>query len=209
MEIGTPTSVLDPRAFPFQLRDGTPVLLRPVLPEDRWRLIEGFEQLSRVSRYLRFFSGINRLSEEQLTYLTEVDQVNHVAWGALDPQKPELPGLGLGRFHRIPEQPETAEFAVVVADHIAGRGLGSVLLGILYLRAIDLGVRTLWAKVLAENVTVFDWLINLGAAVLCKQQTCELTLDVHADLSRLPDTSSARRFAALLEQLRPHVRQRS
>jgi GNAT superfamily N-acetyltransferase len=192
----------DPRGFVFPLRDGTPVLLRPVLPEDRARIVTGFDELSRVSRYLRFFSGINRLTDEQLAYLSEVDQVQHVAWGALDPMQDGLPGLGLGRFHRMENRPDAAEFAVVVADRIARRGLGSILLGVLYLQAIDLGIRTLCASVLPENVTVFDWLLNLGASVVCNQQLCELTLDVHRDFSHLPDTSSSRRFGELLERLR-------
>ena len=94
------------RGFIWRLRDGTPVRVAPVLPEDRQRIRVGFEALSGNSRYLRFFSGIDRLSEEQLDYLSHCDQVNHVAWGAMDPTCADWPGLGLGRFHRDADRPE-------------------------------------------------------------------------------------------------------
>ena len=58
----------------MELRDGTPVLLRPVTPEDRERLVAGMAQLSADSRYFRFFTPLPRLAEEQLHYFTEVDQ---------------------------------------------------------------------------------------------------------------------------------------
>ncbi len=56
----------------MELEDGTPVLLRPVTPEDRERLVVGMAQLSAGSRYFRFFTPLPRLAEEQLRYFTEV-----------------------------------------------------------------------------------------------------------------------------------------
>ena len=51
----------------------------------------------------RIHTAVPRFSEEQLRYLTDVDQVDHVAWAALDPAAPDVPGAGVGR--RTPALP--------------------------------------------------------------------------------------------------------
>ena len=72
-------------AFQFSLEESSSVLLRPISSTDKARLKNGLKLVSAESRYLRFFAAISQLSEAQLRYLTEVDQVNHVAWGAHPP----------------------------------------------------------------------------------------------------------------------------
>jgi len=62
-----------------RLLDGTRVLVRPIRPDDKPLLREGFERLSNESRLRRFMAPITELDEEQLHYLTEVDFVNHFA----------------------------------------------------------------------------------------------------------------------------------
>jgi GNAT superfamily N-acetyltransferase len=186
----------------IQLKDGTLVLLRPVLPEDRQRLQHGLLLMSAESRHRRFFSSMSALSEEQLDYFTVVDQENHVAWIALDPSAPGLPGLGIARFIRYPDQPRMAEVAFAVIDAFQARGLGSVLLATLYLVAQARGIETLRAVVLVDNGTVAAWLRRLGASG--KQGSdgvMELDLPVHRDRSRLPQNPTGKRFEKLLNQL--------
>jgi hypothetical protein len=84
------------------LKDGTPVIIRPVHPEDKPKIILGMHLLSPESRHLRFFTSNAKLSPEILKYLTEVDQQNHVAWIALDASTPEQHGIGIARFVRLP-----------------------------------------------------------------------------------------------------------
>ena len=72
-------------AFQFSLEESCSVLLRPITPNDKARLQNGLELVSAEYRYLRFFAAISQLGQAQLRYLTEVDQVNHVAWGAHPP----------------------------------------------------------------------------------------------------------------------------
>ena len=194
-----------PDGFVFPLRDGTRVLLRPVRGEDRPRIQVGLARLSPQSRYLRFFSGMSELTEKQLRYLTEVDQFDHVAWGALDPAAPGLPGLAMARFAREEEDATVAELAVVVLDSVQGRGLGSVMLGVLFLEAPRCGIRTFRALVLPENEAVVQWFARLGATVRREPDLCQVDLPI-VDDSALPDTGTARRFAWLLSALRPLLR---
>jgi GNAT superfamily N-acetyltransferase len=176
----------DARGVPFALRDGTEVLLRPVLPLDRERIRAAFHRLSLQSRYLRFFTGKSELSDELLTYFSEVDQVSHVAWGAVDPRSPELPGVGLGRFARLADDPTWAEAAVAVADEFQRKGLGGVLLAILYLEAEARGVRALTALVLPENHFALEWFQSLGATFELKPDAYQLELPVNRTCSDSP-----------------------
>lgn len=186
----------------IQLRDGTAVLLRPVLPEDRQRLEKGLLRMSAESRYQRFFSPIRVLSDKQLRYFTEVDQENHIAWIALDTSASGLPGLGIARFVRYPDQPLMAEVAFTVIDAFQARGLGSLLLATLYLVAQTRGIETFRAVVLVANGTVADWLRRLGASgKLSSGGMVELDLPIHRDLAKLPQNPTGRHFEKLLKQL--------
>lgn len=146
-----------------QLRDGTPAVIRPIEPGDKQRLQAGLRLLSPRSRYLRFHAGVGQLTDEQLRYLTEVDGRDHVAWVALNPDEPDEPGMGVGRYVRLRDEPDVAEAAVTVADRYQGRGLGTLLLGMVARSAVENGIRTLRHHVLAENESMLGLLADLPA----------------------------------------------
>ena len=135
-----------------------PVAIRPIEPEDRERLVEGFERLSPESRYRRFFAAIPRLTSRQLDYLTQVDHHDHEALVAIDPGSGRL--VGVARYART--GPGVAEPAIVVADDWHGRGVASELLDRLVQRAIDEGVERFEAPVLASNAEAIHVLRRLG-----------------------------------------------
>lgn len=188
--------------FFLTLQDGSRVLLRPVLSEDRERLKNGLALMSSESRYFRFFAYVSKLTDEQLQYFTEVDQKNHVAWIALDPSAQNLPGLGIARFIRLEEQPHLAEMALTVIDAHQQRGIGTILLGILYLMAQVNDIHVLRAMVLPENGRVCNWLNSLGAVGRYMEGVYQVDLPVHRDLSLLPQTPPGQRFKRLLENVR-------
>jgi len=194
-----------PGSFPFSLSDGTPVLLAPVLPEDRQRIRAGLARMSSASRYLRFFAHTPTLSDEQLRFLTEIDQVNHVAWCALDPSTSGLDGLAMGRFVRLDDQPDTAEFALAVIDARQRRGLASILLAVLYLLARTRRIRTLRGLILPENDFLRRWLHDLGASSCRQTDFIQADLPVRPDPADLPRTPSAQTFSALLRVLAPRL----
>ena len=80
------------------LRDGSRVAIRPVEPDDREMLAEGFGRLSPESRYRRFFTPLPELSERQLNYLTRLDHHDHEALVTVDPVTGEC--VGVARFVR-------------------------------------------------------------------------------------------------------------
>src|SRR6478672_9231609 len=102
------------------LRDGTAVVLRPIRPDDKERLSEGLERLSKRSRFRRFLAPVTTLSAEQLAYLTEVDHFDHVAWVATLEANPDF-GIGVARYVRLEDDHSVAEAAVTVLDDYQGR----------------------------------------------------------------------------------------
>src|SRR5579871_764791 len=138
------------------LTDGTRVRLRMLRPEDRERLRAGFERLSPQSRYRRFLSPTPRLTERMLTYLTHAYGRDHVAIGAerVEPDGRGGEGLGVARFIRLADAPDTAEAAVAVVDDVQGRGLGRLLLATLVEAACERGIRKFRAHVLPGNAPV-------------------------------------------------------
>jgi len=134
-----------------ELADGTRVLLHPLRPADRAVYLRGFEHLSARSRYMRFFSPKNTLSEAELRYFLDVDHHDHEAIAANDITGGGGEGVGVARYIRDRDDPTVAEVSVAVVDSHQGRGLGAVLLGAIARRAREEGIRRLRATVLADN----------------------------------------------------------
>ena len=189
-------------SFTLKLRDGTPALFRPVTATDKERLQEGLAMLSPESRYLRFFSPVNHLSEEELRFFTEVDQVNHVAWGAIHPNEPDLPGLGIGRFVRLEDNPDVAEAAVTVLDQYQRQGLGTILVCLLCLLAADLDVKIIRGAILPQNRFLIDWLHSLGGTTEYHEGAILVDMPVRTEFESVPQSPLAVKFGKTLEQVK-------
>lgn len=134
------------------LRDGSRIALREVRPSDKEGIASAFARLSPESRYRRFFTPMQRLSQADLRYLTEVDHRDHEAVIAIGPGDEPV---GVARYVRR-EQPDEAEVAVVVVDDWQGRGAGTAVLERLIERAAANGIERFVALVLAENSEALD-----------------------------------------------------
>jgi GNAT superfamily N-acetyltransferase len=136
-----------------RLIDGTAVRLRLLRPSDRDGLVAGFRLLSPESRYRRFFTPTPRLSEAMLRRLIDTDNENHLAIVAerMDGDVPSGEGLGIARFIRLADAPDTAEAAIVVLDSAQRRGLGRILLLALVEAARERGIRKFRTHVQPDN----------------------------------------------------------
>jgi GNAT superfamily N-acetyltransferase len=131
---------------PAELRDGTIVQIEPMHRTDGPRLDRFHHTLSAETTRLRFFHLHPELSERELHRFTHVDHLDREAMVAVH----EDQIIAVARFDRL-EEPTDAEAAFVVADEWQGRGLGSILLGRLAARAIEVGVHRLVADTLFRN----------------------------------------------------------
>ncbi len=68
----------------FNLKNGTPVQIHLLTPEFKADINKGFHKLSAESIYCRFLSPMKNLTDNQLDYLTNIDNVNHFALGVGD-----------------------------------------------------------------------------------------------------------------------------
>jgi len=153
--------------FPLKtkLRDGTKVLIRPLQRSDRNDLIRGFAKLSMGSRRFRFLSPIRKLSEYHLKSLIEVDQLNHVAIGVKDIGRLGKPGIAIGRFVRLEDEPTIAEFAITVSDEYQNRGIGTLLTRLLMRVAFERGIEILRGFLLDDNLAMMRLLESFGARI--------------------------------------------
>jgi RimJ/RimL family protein N-acetyltransferase len=124
------------------------VIIRPIRPEDRQALARAHDLLSPESVRRRYLSPKPHLNERELTYLTEVDGIDHVAFVAID----GADIVGAARWVRLPDDPQTAEAAVVVADDHQGQGLGHRLTDALADAARERGITRFSALLLSDNV---------------------------------------------------------
>jgi RimJ/RimL family protein N-acetyltransferase len=134
-----------------RLHDGTSVLTRRIRPDDKRLIQRGIENLSELSVRRRFLSSRRKFTQAELRYLTEVDGRNHVAIVAESPTQPARRLIGVARFVRLQDDPDTAEVAIVVADDFQGRGVGSLLARELAARARGLGVKRFTATMAGDN----------------------------------------------------------
>jgi len=134
----------------FELGGGTRVLIRPIEPGDKERLIDGLNRLSQESIRKRFLAAKPRFTRGELRYLTEVDGVNHIALVAVLEDDPETL-VAVARCVRLPDRPGTAEMAIVVGDPLQGQGLGRALALALADAAVAVGIRRFAATMLGDN----------------------------------------------------------
>jgi GNAT superfamily N-acetyltransferase len=174
------------------LRDGSRVKVRPVRRSDAGLLLRGFERLSEESRYRRFLCSMPELSEQMVRYLTDVDHHDHEAVVALDAATGE--GVGVARYVRDRDRPERAEAAVTVIDHWQQRGLGTLLVELLAVRAREEGIERFTALMLASNDEMMELLESLGPVRVIDREAG--TVEVEAPL---PDGGLSPELRSLLK----------
>ncbi len=144
--------------IPIRVRDGTHLMVRPVLPGDRERTVHGHIQFSSETLYRRFMTA-RAPTPALMQYLSEVDYVDHFVWVVTDGSDP----VADARFVRDENDPTVAEIAFTVADAYQGRGIGSFLIGALAIAAKVDGVKRFSARMLSDNVSMRAIMDHYGA----------------------------------------------
>jgi RimJ/RimL family protein N-acetyltransferase len=146
--------------IPVTLRDGSQMYLRPVLPGDNERTVHGPVQFSSETLYRRF-QTMRTPTPALMSYLFEVDYVDHFVWVVTD--GPDGPVVADGRFVREAPDVRRAEVAFIVGDDYQGRGIGSFLMQALAVAARSDGVHQFTARVLSDNYAMRAILDRYGA----------------------------------------------
>ena len=133
-------------------KDGTPVEIRALRPQDEADMLAALAQTSAQSLQRRFFVMKRHFSDKERNFFMEVDFKNHVALVGLAEAAARNVIVAGGRY--IVFEPRRAEMAFVVIDTWQGRGIGSMLMRHLIKIARDAGLTELTAEVLPENTAM-------------------------------------------------------
>lgn len=142
------------------------------------RLAHGMDNFSPESRYQRFLGARADLSACDLRYLTEIDGVDHFAFGALVwPDE----GVGVTRFVRFDHEPEIAEPAIAVIDSYQNRGLGRLLFSRLTAAARELGIQRFCGSMLSGNKPMNSLLHSVGNRICFEHQEAVVKFEMDID----------------------------
>ena len=139
----------------WKLKDGTPVTIRPIRPEDEPLMVQFHRTLSERSVYLRYFCSLS------LSTRVEHERLVRICFGSYDrgfalladrknPETGHHEVLGVGRFSAIHRG--EAEAAVLVSDQWQGRGLGTELLAVVARVAREEKFKRLSGEILRDNL---------------------------------------------------------
>lgn len=168
------------------LRDGRRVLIRALRPQDREPLVDALARASDRTLYTRFFGVRKAWSEREIDAFVEIDFVRHVALVA-EIQRDGAPWI-VGGARYVVGQPGEAEIAFAIVDDHQGLGLGTLLLRHLAAIAVDAGIVTFIADVLADNAAMLGVFRHSGFPMTTKRDGSEL----HLTLALVPRRAGSR-----------------
>lgn len=174
--------------------DGEKVTLSPVLKSDRAFFEKGLEELSLESRFSRFGQGVSSLTDQELDYLTDVDQRRHVAWGALLGED----AAGAGRYI-VQEDGLGAEIAITVLDAMQRRGVGRAIFEALAAVARADGLHELTFEAQADNDAVMSLLREVEITPLLSSDGL---IERRIRLSAIPPTKHDAALVEVIEEVR-------
>ncbi len=170
------------------LRNGTPVTIRAVRPNDRERLVTAFHKLDRESIYTRFFAYKDELSEADLKHVTEIDFERRVVLLVTIASGEGETVIGAGSYTACTKSASvsSAEVGFMVEEDYHGLGIAGRILHHLAVIARERGIGQFEAEVLPVNRAMVSVFARSGFPMTEEkiEGTIRLTMD-------LPDASPA------------------
>jgi RimJ/RimL family protein N-acetyltransferase len=151
-----------------RLRNGLPLNIRALRPDDRADLLAAIDRTSKGSLFRRFFAAKRGFTEQEIAFYLNPDFVNHVALAAVVEEDGRSAIVGGGRY--IVVQPGTAEVAFAVVDQYQGQGIGAALMRHVAAVARAAGLDKLIADVLPDNLPMLKVFENSGLRVRTKRE---------------------------------------
>ena len=145
----------------WNLSDGTPVVFRPIKPEDEPLVRDMLSTLSEETLKERFFQIIKSITHEMLIKICHIDYDREMTLVAeiKEGEKREL--IGIGGLMIEPDF-RKGEFAVVIHDRHQGKGTGHKLIDLLIGIAQERGLEEFYGIVLPENRRMLQLCQKLG-----------------------------------------------
>jgi acetyltransferase len=148
------------RPYPTQyasawgLKDGTPVMIRPIRPEDEPLMVKFHETLSEQSVYWRYFYPMKlpqRVAHDRLQRICFIDYDREMALVAEHRQPTgERQIVAVGRLSKSHDDSE-AEFAILISDQFQRQGLGTEMLRRIVAVGRAEGLKRIVGSILPDN----------------------------------------------------------
>jgi acetyltransferase len=155
-----------------QMSDGTPIILRPIKPEDEPMWHELLASCSTQSLWFRFSYLFKQTTHEMAARYCFIDYDRELGIVAEVEEQAGRKLIGVGRLVADVDH-ETAEYAVIVTDRWQGHGLGGLLTDYCLEVAAKWGVKKIVAEVSRENA---------GMLATFRSRGFELTDDQEQDV---------------------------
>ena len=176
------------RPYPMQyvqgwtMKDGAPVTIRPIRPEDEPMMVKFHETLSETTVYQRYLHVIKlsaRTAHERLTRICYNDYDREIALVAdhkhTNANTHQI--LGVARLSKL-HGANDAEFSLVIADAYQCSGLGSEMMRRLIQVAKDEKLHRLIATILPDNTPMQRMCEKLGFVLQKNEDTVEAILSL-------------------------------
>lgn len=180
------------RPYPFsyilqtKLKNGIPITLRPILPEDETLVTQFHRELSEHSvrqRYFEFMSLNDRVAHERLIRICFNDYDREWAIVAVTAKGEEKQMIGMGRLMRIPGI-SRAQFKLIIADAYHQLGLGTQLLEHLLRIAKQEKIDIVDGHILSENTGMLKICKKLGFTTHQEKDPFIIHAEWHVDTEK-------------------------
>lgn len=162
----------------WALKDGSTCAIRPIRPDDAVLFQEFVRGLTAQSRHLRFFSSMRELPQSSLARFVQLDFGRELTLIATAPRDGRQSLLGEANYSCLPGG-RICEFAVVIADDMAGQGLASRLMRCLIAAAGAQGIAVMRGQVLADNEAMLTLMERLGFVVRLTDEADIVEVSLH------------------------------
>ncbi len=158
------------RPYPKELEqqvdwEGRTLLIRPIRPEDETILGELLNSLTPEDSRMRFFGSTRNLPRARLARFSQIDYDREMALVAIE-RGNDGAERSLGEVRAVADPDSTfADFAIVVASGIKGKGLGQLLLQSLVSYCHSRGIGELRGETLDGNLRMQRLARSLGFKV--------------------------------------------
>ncbi len=172
-----------------RLADGQKITVRAARPDDGPRIRRAFSHLDSRTRYMRFLSQKDKLTDKEIARLTGADFENSIVLLATIGEGPEEEVIGgVSCFVLNPRAAQrSAEMGFTVDQDFQSRGVGAALMRHVARIALAKGLCSLQAEVLCNNASMLGVFRRSGLPMTTRPDGNVL----HVTLS-LAETSLAR-----------------
>ena len=133
--------------------------LAMVGPKNKQHIAQGLSFMSQDSIRNRFMGSKKEFSPTELKYFTEIDGVNHYALGLQELDRYQI-GVAIARLVRSQDDLTSAEVAITIIDDYQRIGLGSFLLDLIILVALEREIKQLTFSYLPQNQAISKMIQN-------------------------------------------------